>query len=496
MNLQGSLQILDCTVTNQFGESVNLIMLSPMIEIYESIYDKCLTGQVTVADSLELLQKYRMTSQESLTLRFRQGDEESGSKTITKVFKIYSTTDIRTEQGDAQKTYKLQFVDPYFFKFQRTVIDRTFRGSQASMLARVLTEDSKVENNSLFIEETTPANRQLVCPKWNVLKFIDYVCKDASPLGEAKQPTYDNSLFFYQSLALSSIREEDKTHGRFYFKSFNTMISDITDVILDYYPLVVDSKYQDQDHDEANSPGGKNSQIMNYKFIERNNCVKGEKSGLFSSRLFNFDLLRGIFETYDYDLESLFNRDGHLSDHVPYYLKNDKTFLADESDEIGKEIGHTELEHLEMDSPTKYPESNLSYAVNSTNMFSNRDTILDYTKTTTDDSPVGPEYRSSAILERNALISLLHNHALMIQIPFRDDIKVGEVIRIQIPPTQFMEGEEQNKLDNGLYVVLSIKYQMTPAFDNGVLTLEVMKEGLDRELEKAKVTRNVRGAMR
>ena len=76
MNLQGSLQILDCTVTNQFGESVNLIMLSPMIEIYESIYDKCLTGQVTVADSLELLQKYRMTSQESLTLRFRQGDEE------------------------------------------------------------------------------------------------------------------------------------------------------------------------------------------------------------------------------------------------------------------------------------------------------------------------------------------------------------------------------------------------------------------------------------
>ena len=453
MNVQGSLQVLDCTITNQFNESVNLVLVSEMIEIYESIHEKFLSGQVSVRDGLELLKKYKLTGQESLTLRFRQGEN---GKIITKIFKVYSITDISPE-NDNFKTYSLQFVDPYFFIFERTVVDRVFRGSMASMLEKVLIEDSKVNKNLLYVEETVPPNKQLICPKWRVSSVIDYITKNSSPKGKTENTTYDDSMFFYQSLSLSTITGESEPYGKFYFKSFDTMLSDITEHKFNYYPMVTDRTFLEEDNEEEqNKPGGKNSQILDYAVIEKNNSVRAQKLGFFSSKLFNFDLLRGVFETYDYSLNDLFKKNGHLSKFAPYYVEHDKTFEAETSDRVGGEIKSKELEELTMESPDKYSESNLYYSCNSTNMFSNQNEILDYTQTTTKDAPVGPESRSSGMLERNAILTLIKNNSMNIKVPFRDDLKVGEVVNVNIPSTEFSE-DMSNKIDTGFYLIISMK---------------------------------------
>lgn len=486
MNLQGSLEVTDCTITNQFNESINLIMATPLISIYESIEEPFLSGSVKVVDSLELLKKFRMTQQESLTLRFRQGNDRHIN---TMVFKVYSISDVQPIK-DKAKEYTLHFIDPMYFKFQRTTIDRAFRGTLASMLQKVLIEDVKMPGELLHVEETKPANKSLICPKWNVNKFIEHIKKESTPRGEKEEITYDKSMFFYQSLMfdVDATPPEDGPNGIFYFRSFDTMLGSIKDKSFTYYPLITNKEFEEEDgFKEINSPTGKNSQILGYGFKAKGNTVRAQESGLFSAKQYTFDLLRGVFETYDYNLEQLFNKKGHLSPFAPYYLGDDNTFMAEESDKINVDINAQKVEHMSGGSPVENSESNLFYKVNSTNMFSSQDTILDYTKSTTEQPPLGPENRDSGDLERKAILSLLHNHTIDIKIPFRDDLKVGECVEILIPSNQ-MDDDDKSPVDSGLYLITTMRYNLSSMTDRGTINITLMKEGIDRPIQDVQMS--------
>ena len=56
--------------------SRQLISLVAQIEIFENISEFFLSGGLTMFDGVEILKNYRMTGQESLTMRFRQDEED------------------------------------------------------------------------------------------------------------------------------------------------------------------------------------------------------------------------------------------------------------------------------------------------------------------------------------------------------------------------------------------------------------------------------------
>ena len=138
-------------------------------------------------------------------------------------------------------------------------------------------------------------------------------------------------------------------------------------------------------------------------------------------------------------------------------------------------------------SPIENSESNLFYKVNSTNMFSSQDTILDYTKSTTEQPPLGPENRDSGDLERKAILSLLHNHTIDIKIPFRDDLKVGECVEILIPSNQ-MDDDDKSPVDSGLYLITTMRYNLSSMTDRGTINITLMKEGIDRPIQDVQMS--------
>ena len=119
---------------------------------------------------------------------------------------------------------------------------------------------------------------------------------------------------------------------------------------------------------------------------------------------------------------------------------------------------------------------------NSTNQFSQESSIIDYTQTTTEDQPVGVEQRSSDMLERNALMALLSYNTVIITIPFRDDIQVGQVLTATLPITEDSDNAD-NKLDTGQYIVTDMKYLFTLNKARGQITLKLVKEGFDTDIE-------------
>jgi hypothetical protein len=54
---QGGINIESITIVNQYGDVVDLALVSPNVRLYESIYNKFVTGEIAVVDGLNILKR-------------------------------------------------------------------------------------------------------------------------------------------------------------------------------------------------------------------------------------------------------------------------------------------------------------------------------------------------------------------------------------------------------------------------------------------------------
>ena len=100
-----------------------------------------------MVDGLNIVKNYRLTGQESLTMRIRQaegtGDYSTPEFSIEKnFFRIYSITDVNRTQQNMQQ-YVIHFLLRLkFFTCQKTTISQTLRGSYSNILLQVLQENA------------------------------------------------------------------------------------------------------------------------------------------------------------------------------------------------------------------------------------------------------------------------------------------------------------------------------------------------------------------
>ena len=115
---QGELVVDTLAIANLEQESIDIQALTSNITIFEAIDKPFLSGRLTLVDGLNIVKNYRLTGQESLTMRIRQaegtGDYSTPEFSIEKTFRIYSITDVNRTQQNMQQ-YVIHFVDPKFY---------------------------------------------------------------------------------------------------------------------------------------------------------------------------------------------------------------------------------------------------------------------------------------------------------------------------------------------------------------------------------------------
>ena len=60
------------TLVNQYNESIDLQQMCSNFQLFESIYNKFVTGEVHIFDGLNVLKNFRMTGQEFIRIKIRQ----------------------------------------------------------------------------------------------------------------------------------------------------------------------------------------------------------------------------------------------------------------------------------------------------------------------------------------------------------------------------------------------------------------------------------------
>ena len=105
--IQGGFELEALILTNQFGESLDLMELSDGFRMYESIYEKFLTADVSLKDGLSLPKNMRLSGQENVRISLRQleGNSETANKdfSIDKTLRLYSIKDVQKDGNATQK---------------------------------------------------------------------------------------------------------------------------------------------------------------------------------------------------------------------------------------------------------------------------------------------------------------------------------------------------------------------------------------------------------
>ena len=454
------------TLVNQYNESIDLQQMCSNFQLFESIYNKFVTGEVHIFDGLNVLKNFRMTGQEFIRIKIRQKegtDEKAADEfAIDKTFRVYKIDNVQRPQTLTQ-TYVIRICDPKMFTVRRKRLSQTLRGRYDQILQNVLIDLCKFRVAEFDAwEQTKPDNKQLICPNWSVAQLTDYIVNN-SQVGESH--AFKNDMFFYQTL-----------NGGFRFQSFDSMCTQEFPIPFSNIP-----RNTSQTEDEnLNAPLGLNSAILVYKKPQMFDTLQGTVGGAYASTLKVYDPIRKLEEENVYDLESSMKKGNHVSGHPMLYVDDLERVLT--AGEVTEMTTSPEVSETDVDiQPTKEFGGVIINDYHNQHSFDNATSLSD---------PEVFESRKlndSGVLERRALLDILQQHRIQVTIPLRTDLSVGMIIKfVMTTPETMGEGDKADKVNDDRYLITDLAVEGDTVSKTGTCILECVKESYAQKIETAK----------
>ena len=454
------------TLINQYNESLEITNMVMGFKLYESIFNKFVTGEVSVADGLNLPKNFRLTGQEYIRISIKQkeGNDEEAEDTfsIDKTFRIYKLDNV-IRVDEVTQSYVLRICDPRMFYARRKKISQTLRGRYDQILQNALIDVGKfkVEEFDAW-EQTKPDNKQLICPNWSVAQLTDYIVNN-SQVGE--NHAFKNDMFFYQTL-----------NGGFRFQSFDSMCTQEFPIPFSNIP-----RNTSQTEDEnLNAPLGLNSAILVYKKPQMFDTLQATVGGAYASTLKVYDPIRKLEEENVYDLESSMKKGNHVSGHPMLYVDDLERVLT--AGEVTEMTTSPEVSETDVDiQPTQEFGGVIINDYHNQHSFDNATSLSD---------PEVFESRKlndSGVLERRALLDILQQHRIQVTIPLRTDLSVGMIIKfVMTTPETMGVGDKADKVNDDRYLITDLAVEGSTVSKTGTCTLECVKESYAQKIETAK----------
>ena len=454
------------TLINQYNESLEITNMVMGFKLYESIFNKFVTGEVSVADGLNLPKNFRLTGQEYIRISIKQkeGNDEEAEEafSIDKTFRIYKLDNV-IRVDEITQSYVLRICDPRMFYARRKKISQTLRGRYDQILQNALIDVGKfkVEEFDAW-EQTKPDNKQLICPNWSVAQLTDYIVNN-SQVGESH--AFKNDMFFYQTL-----------NGGFRFQSFDSMCTQEFPIPFSNIP-----RNTSQTEDEnLNAPLGLNSAILVYKKPQMFDTLQATVGGAYASTLKVYDPIRKLEEENVYDLESSMKKGNHVSGHPMLYVDDLERVLT--AGEVTEMTTSPEVSETDVDiQPTQ------EFGGVIINDYHNQHSFDNATSLSEPEVFESRKLNDSGVLERRALLDILQQHRIQVTIPLRTDLSVGMIIKfVMTTPETMGVGDKADKVNDDRYLITDLAVEGSTVSKTGTCTLECVKESYAQKIETAK----------
>ena len=136
--LNDNIKIETASIIIGTGEHIDVRYMISDMSIQENIYHQCMSGSVSLADGVGLIDKLPIVGEEFFSLIFRSG--ESGDTFIHKVFSIYNVSN-RKKMDNTLEHYTLNFSSIEGMVNIMSTVNRNYIGKTYTDIAKNVFND-------------------------------------------------------------------------------------------------------------------------------------------------------------------------------------------------------------------------------------------------------------------------------------------------------------------------------------------------------------------
>ena len=423
------------------AEKIGIDSLVVDLNIYESIYNKTLSGNLVIGDAQNIVGKLPLTGNERLEFKYftpslpfgYDFSEKSGNPMY--IYKITARTGLRPKvQG-----YIIHFCSKEMIENELKVVSNAPLGTYSDMVADITKNPSFLgSKKDLFLEPSIGLHKH-VFSRLRPFDCIDHLSQFTTSL------KYHNAGYYFY-----------ETSRGFNYRSLESMLAVEANTAR---PSV--AKFRPKPANVSDERGEKDIKnemqvVMEYKILDQFDTLKNLRNGVYASKLITHNQLNKTYTETDFNYELEYGKIFHTETDKNGGKENEKGILP-------KYI-------REGTSLTEYPESSLYLWPDTTN--------IHYTE---QGNPVAIADAKQILQQRLSQRLAFQSFKLQITVNGFTGVQAGDIITFEMPSYEPRDGNEPSDRDiymSGRYLVTSIRHQMNVFIKKHVMVLECMKDSV------------------
>jgi len=414
---------------------ISIRSLVTEINIYESIVNKSLSGNIVVTDAQNIPNHLPLTGFEQIEFKLftpgtsRAYDFTSKTGHPMQIYKISS----RKGLNPRTQIYVLNFASREMFKNEQVKVARAFEDSIDNMILSIFRNE--LDSNKTLTLEETKGLRKYVMPRLRPFQAIDMLSKEA----ESKKHFNPGCMFYETALGYN-------------FKSYESMLANTNTTVRPVVALYRPTPANIRDNRGNRNVVKEMQTVRNFNINSQFDTLKNLRNGIYNARAVSHDNFNKTFKETDFD-----------------YLKDyEKAFHTEHDGKGGKSIGKgiaPLFNYEDGKTISDYPEGTL-YFVSDTQKIHNNTEFPDYFENV-------PKRLSQRLSFETMNISL--------DVPGFTGISCGDLVAFEMPA--FEPAGMDNPYDNdpylsGRYLIKSIRHSVDTVNDTHDMNIEIIKDAV------------------
>jgi hypothetical protein len=316
----GEFIIDTCMLYTTKGLELDITDLLASVNIYEDIFSNSITGDISLADTNNLLANAPIIGQEKLKLKLinpQAGttDRKNSVEFIDIPLHIYKVNS-RFQTSERSIAYNLAFTTYELIRNGKTRVVSSYEGEPTEDIIKKILRDPELLNSKKeFYYETTTNNFKVVAPSQRPFDFINSIARRCLSKNYDFAPTF----LFYETVK------------GYYFRTLEGMMDRKNPRIV--FKELTPNRLNDQGVIDA---AENLTNILNYEIVNSIDTIANNRVGMYNGQLLVADLYNHHLKKYDWNYLDEYDKFKHVDEHTKY--DSSKSPMASESPEDGKRI--------------------------------------------------------------------------------------------------------------------------------------------------------------
>lgn len=389
------------------GKSVDLRSIMEEINVFEDIFSPCITGNILVTDSSNIINTLPITGHEYLLINFTKPSQHIS---FNKMFRLYKISD-RKQSSDQNEVYILHFCSEEMVLNETMRISKIYTGKAIYQIIQDIAMRYLHINAKKFPEthlRSTTGTFDISIPNWTPFYAINWL----------SQKAYSSQ---YQGAAYVFFESRDGFH----FISLEELVKKPP------VQKLLNSKQRLGHETDILTPDlqSASESIAEYEYLSMVDVLGEISSGKFAGTLITVDPVRQRIATLEKNAEDVFSRSMHL---------NTNSLSSNANIRTRSSLGKAPRSYCRL-YPTTLGHDTLQYAR----------------------TGLHPNQVESWLLQRNMYLYGLNSNRMNVSVPGNVNLTVGDTVDVDLPAiTAQSKKREFDQLYSGKYLITAVRHSI------------------------------------